>query len=283
MTNQLPVIRTDNPQGLPPMYAYRVGQGMVADLPLNPDHSPPKVVVLPRAGQSRKTTNGLTARADCMARWVAHGASIADAMRMAYRTKATGLALTRNANRVTSNPVWRRAVTEYTERVQAERKQASIPMRDFVTLRLAHEAQTAKTDAARVASLRLLGMTEGMFTTVHKRETTLDPKQLDQLKGKLEQRLRDLMARLGNHAVPVTGPEHGVMDAEILPPDPHASGEPLMRVGDPPTEPDTISGTRPPQNAGGTFPAEGPADDVAAGYSADFEGPLILQGGLKDS
>lgn len=295
---QLPIIHTDNPQGLPPVYAYRIGQGMVAPLPANPDHDPPKVVVLPKAGQARKTTNGLTARADAMARWVAHGASIADAMRMAYRSKKTGSALTAQAGRVARNPKWRAALALYVERIQEERRQATVGMRDFVTLRLAHEAQTAKTDAARVASLRLLGMTEGMFTTVHKRETTLDPKQLDQLKAKLDQRLRETLARLGGAAVPVHGPDPEAIEAEILPPEGYSSGDPLVASGSHATMPDTIVGTQSPHSPAplpglGPLPdgsplAVGPSPggshpaDIAAGYASDFDGPLILQGGLRE-
>lgn len=307
MTAQLPVIQTDTPHALPPMYAYRIGQGMVASLPMNPDHAPPRVVALPTPTGARRTVNGLTARADAMARWVAHGATLTDAMRMAYRSTATGLALTRSAARVARNPKWRSAVDQYAAKMAEERKQASIPVHDFVMLRLAHEAQTAKTDAARVASLRLLGMTEGMFTTVHKRETTLDPKQLDQLKAKLDQRLRDTLARLGNGVVPVRGTEPAAIEGEILPGEGYTPPDPLVATQEDPHEPNTMALERVPLSPGPIHPlspdpptplakqaplpsAEGPApsqaggsppEDPAAGYLDELSGPLILSGGWR--
>lgn len=275
------------PQSLPSSVVYTIGGAIVPDLPRYPDADMPEHVDIPDAPRGKATLhNGLTARADAMARWVAAGATLADAYRNAYSPPAskTPAAIQRSATLITCKPKWTVALQYYREERQAKQSQTSIPVADFVKGRLVLEAQHARQDSARIQALRLLGMTEGLFTTVHKTERTLDPAQLASLKDKLDQRLRSVLGRLGGTfhnasytALDASDPISSVSGQD----DPQMEVLPLLAAREPSSRPDTIPVTGSAEIEAPPISAEGPVIDIGAGYAADFEGPLFIAGGLR--
>lgn len=200
----LPVYAVAKPQALPIRVVYHLGGSLAAAqevAPIRPGIAPPtEVVVEPSMIDRRaiKKVNGLTPRQDAMARWVAHGATIADAYRLAYRPTRTEPRVTSNhAARVSVHPKFRNAVMVYENAIENESRQQSVSTQDFVKGRLVIEAQDAPQAQARLKALELLGKTEGMFLNVTKTETKMDEFQLETLKTKLEQRLSDVLTRLG--------------------------------------------------------------------------------------
>lgn len=226
-----------NPRRLPARVVYSLDGGLVPETVDSPDHASPVHADVTATGklQSRRT-NGLTVKADAMARWMAHGATASDAFRAAYKPHPTMAPhrVAHRANVIMNRPAFTVTLERHSERLEEEGRQTTFMMRDFVKARLVLEAQNARQDSARIQALKLLGQTEGMFTTVHRNERSVNPAELAELKAKLEQRLRATLARLGQSVGPMDGTEQAAIPAlETASPDPHPPGNPLCASGSP--------------------------------------------------
>lgn len=230
--DDLPVIHTKRPDLLPETVAYTIGGGLVPGTADSPDTPKPDLSDLEGLKLTTRLPNGLTVRADAMARWVAHGASLSDAFRAAYADRKNNPAVITNlANMKAKHPSFAPAVANYREKLRDNHSQNSISLVDFVKGRLVLEAQRAKSDAGRIAALRLLGQTESLFTTVHKTERTLDPVQLEGLKAKLDQRLKHALARLGGRPLSSGDTSIEPSGAVLGLPGPRSGGNPLSASG----------------------------------------------------
>jgi len=206
-------------------------------VPLDLDIPPAQISGERRAG--RILANGLTPRADAMARLVARGATLSDAYRAAYQSKPdlAPIQASQAANRICHKPEWRGAIDQYRREMEAKRAQAVVNMRDFVLGRLTMEAQTAGESSSRIRALELLGKTEALFTDVRRTERSINPKDLEALKTQLYQRLSTALGRynpalsLGigtaNSPPSATAEEKGSRE-------PHPPGSPLESERDPP-------------------------------------------------
>lgn len=302
-----PALNEDDCNGMPARMVYSPS-GIIPATITSPDHEPPvlvKVTVnLARGSRiATRTTNGLTARADVMARWAAHGASTSDAYRVAYSPAPTvsPVAITHRAHMIARLGQWRDALTMYREQLAEKRAQSLVSMADYVKGRLVLESQAATNDGARIQSLKLLGMTEGLFTSVQRVERTISPHDLQSLKAKLDQRVRDVLARVSG---PTLGPNPMATVPETPVDGPHTGGNPLIALGSPSPQKNTIPLVRSPILEGGTSPAEGPTSSAPGGLPlspidgssagntpvftpeegvfSEFDGPLILHGGWRE-
>lgn len=247
---------------LPDRVVYVTGGGLVPHIPSDPAVGHPVTVHTPMGRQRfGKLPNGLSPRADCMARLIARGVSGVDAMRAAYGAVGSPKRLADRASAIVTGEVFREEVTRYRQSAERERAQEAIGMRDFVLSRLTLEAQTAKQDAARIQALKLLGQSEAMWTTVQRTEKAIDPKDLQALKAQLEQRLRHALHRLvpgseaalsqglGTEDGPETGlpgphpgttilvpngshASHGYSNPQVPSPQIHTGGHREMEAGD---------------------------------------------------
>ena len=199
----------------------------------------PPVTISGEIRTGRTLANGLTPRADAMARLVARGATLSDAYRAAYQTKSdlTPEQATYAAYRITHKPVWSSAIGLYREEMERKRSQAVVNMRDFVLGRLTLEAQTAGESSSRIRALELLGKTEALFTDVRRTERSINPKDLEALKTQLYQRLSTALGRynpalslgMGTANSPPSAPAEEKGSRE-----PHPPGSPLESERDPP-------------------------------------------------
>lgn len=227
-------------EALPVSVVYTMGGTLLAHLPVDPDIPSPVHIGDIQAQGRKRLTNGLTPRADCMARLMARGVSGSDAYRAAYGDKGrTPHTIAARVNQIMGYATMATVVRDYRERMERERQQATVGMRDFVTGRLVHEAQTADNAPSRIRALELLGKTQAMFTDVKRTERAINPKDLDKLKGQLEQRLRSALSRLVPGLSHTSGtaisPESGGNEVPATPP----GGQPPYLQRDPRAEKDT--------------------------------------------
>lgn len=180
---------------LPNRVAYVIGGGLIPHMPADPE-TEAALLVQVTTPYSGKLPNGLSPRADCMARLIARGVSGADAYRASFGKPGTPRSVVARSWSITRAERFRRAVLGYREMLARERLQTSYGIRDFVLSRLTLEAQTAPETSSRIRALELLGKTEALFTTVTRHENVIDPASLNALKAQLEQRLRSALTRL---------------------------------------------------------------------------------------
>lgn len=237
-------------RALPASVVYTLGGRLLAHIPVDPD-IPAPILGSSSTGGQRRLANGLSPRADCMARLVARGVSGSDAYRAAYGEKGRDpRTIAARAVKIMGYPRMGTVCSDYRDRMEREQQQATVGMRDFVTGRLVHEAQTADNAPSRIRALELLGKTEAMFTDVRRTERAINPKDLEKLKNQLEQRLRAALVRLGSGLSHDTGTALGLVEMENGNPATPPGGEPPYLQRDPRTE---IYSNPPTQ--GPTFPA----------------------------
>lgn len=242
---------------------YLAGGTLMPRVPLDLDIPPPVISGETRTG--RTLANGLTPRADAMARLVARGATLSDAYRAAYQARPdiAPEQVTYAAHRITNKPVWRDAVGLYRRGMEEKRAQAVVNMRDFVLGRLTLEAQTAGESSSRIRALELLGKTEALFTDVRRTERSISPKDLEALKSQLYQRLSTAIGRfnpsLSLGMGTANGPPSAVEEEKGLR-EPHPPGSPLESERDPPQnfivtpgKPDLISQSHSQNQPGVSF------------------------------
>jgi hypothetical protein len=244
------IVAERHPDELPARVIYSLSKGGVVAVPgVDPDMPKPDFVVLPNTIKG-KLANGLTVRADAMARMVARGIQISDAFRTAYAVRygVNPRHVASRAHRVVALRHFCVAVDSYKRELREEGAQRVIPIKGFVMGRLVHEAQSAENDGARVRSLELLGKTEGMFTDV-KRVEHVDDRKIDELKQRLSERLSEITRRFG-----LQSPSQGE--------EPHHPSAPLIEHGSHPgkkhinpSESSELSGT-PGVSAGSIEPSE---------------------------
>lgn len=214
-----------SPDELPARVIYSLRRDALVPAPgLDPDMPTPEFKLV--AKQPGKLANGLTYRADAMARMVARGVPATEALRSIYPVRP-GLApkyVAERAFRITRSETFDRVLTGYREELREQGAQAIVSIRQFVMSRLVQEAQDAKADASRVRSLELLGKTEGMFTDV-KRVEHIQDGRIDELKQRLSARLEQIMTRFA----PMS-PSHGD-DIATIQPQPHPPSTPLISSG----------------------------------------------------
>lgn len=146
--------------------------------------------------KGNRAPNGLLPRTDAMARMMARGVQGTVAYRACFNASCEPRMASVKAWRIAGFPKFRAALDMYRERMEDMQRQHTIGMRDFVLGRLTHEAQRAPEAAARIKALDLLGKSEGMWTTVHRTEKALSPKDITELKAQLDHRLRHALSRL---------------------------------------------------------------------------------------
>lgn len=254
-TTQLPMLpvqyTTEGVKGkpLPDRVVYVTGGNLVPYIPADPA-IPPTVTATgkpPYIVRNGRLANGLSPKADCMARLMARGVSGVDALRAAYGVSGTPPRLATRASQVVMRPGMREAIANYRASAEREREQEAFGMRDFVLSRLTLEAQTAKQDTARIQALKLLGQSEAMWTSVQRTEKTIDQKDLQALKAQLEQRLRHAVQRLMPHQTmglsQGLGTGNGLETGQT---GPHPGISPLIEHEGPTTSGDTNPLTPPP-------------------------------------
>lgn len=245
-------------------------RGELRHIPMDTD-IPPMIARQGKGYGRRHLENGLTPKADAMARLVARGTTLSDAYRMAYGSKASPLAVTTGANQAAKANGFHAVVSQYREEMEGERRQDAVTTRDFVMSRLVEEAQTADNAPSRIRAVELLGKTEAMFTDVRRTEKTISAKDIQSLKMQLEQRLRTALTRLGPGLSLGLGTTDQVEGTETGELGTAPGGQPPFGLAGPPTSGDTISGTLspdlpPPISVG---PLSGP---VPGGISAETPG-----------
>ena len=206
-------------------------------LPFDLDIPPVQISGEIRTG--RTLANGLTPRADAMARLVARGATLSDAYRAAYQSKPDlpPMQATNAAYRITHKSTWGPAIDRYRAEMEGKRSQAVVNMRDFVLGRLTLEAQTAGESSSRIRALELLGKTEALFTDVRRTERSINPRDLEALKTQLYQRLSTALGRYNPSLSLGTGTANSPPSAtaeEKGSRDPDPPGSPLESERDPP-------------------------------------------------
>ena len=185
-----------------PNVVYVPEHGMVPHIPADPDIMAPVLVRAPgMTARHGRLPNGLTPRADCMARLVARGVGPSDAYRAAYAIEGHPLGVSQRANKIASTARYGDAVVQYRQRLEQWRAQNSVSVRSFVLGRLTIEAQRAPEASARIKALDLLGKSEGMWTTVHRTEKAINPKDLAALKDQLAQRLKQALEQYAPRAI----------------------------------------------------------------------------------
>ena len=278
---------------LPVDVVYVTGGTLVPRMPADMD-IPSAITVAMRNGKYTKLPNGLRPRSDAMARLMARGAQGTSAYRACYKATGKPIQDSRRAWAIAGSERFTRAVAEYREELERRQRQASIGMRDFVLGRLTVEAQTAPEAAARIKALDLLGKSEGMWTTVHRTEKAMSPKDITSLRDQLEQRLRSTLSRLSpsmaaalSHDTGSGRPSSGADETA----EPHPGDSPLISRGFPSKTVDTIPLTQSDQNTTPISPQEshqnvpgGPIlDNIMPGASepnATIEPPSSTKGPL---
>lgn len=217
--------------------------GMVPQVPVDLDMPAPVTVAATGSMRGHKLANGLTRKADAMARMVARGIAAVDAYRAVYGISTDPKGDTQRASRIACTGKFGAVVIDYRNRLLSDGRQNHIRMRDFVLGRLTLEAQTARESGSRIRALDLLGKSEGMWTTVHRTEKSMTPKDMKELKGQLEQRLRAALSKYspGLGLSMTEGPGHGPaahttgMDRpdQTDQSEPHQGISPLNAKGDP--------------------------------------------------
>lgn len=262
---------------VPANIVYTSGGGLIPGLPADPDLAQALTVTTVRHMRNARLPNGLTRRADIMARLQARGASLSASYRAAYSSQQPDpIKVAAAAQRVARLPSYRAQVDNYRAVLEYEARQQVVGIEDFVKSRLVSEAQTARNDGARIRALELLGKTEGMFVDIKRTEKALSPKDLGTLKNELNQRLKDSLLRIAPQLAALQGLSHtagtDIPSGEILEPETHPGHTPLVEYWDPPTKKDTIPPTGSPvlEHTGtpldGTHP-ERPRVGVSDGFS----------------
>jgi len=220
-------------------------------LPADPDLPKALSVTTVKWTKNHKLANGLTKRADVMARLMARGASGSAAYRAAYGHTGDPIRVAHCAARIIRAARFRVAVDTYRAVLENEARQTAIGVQDFVKSRLVHEAQSARNDGARIRALELLGKTEGMFVDVKRTEKTIDQASLNKAKAELNQRLKDTLRRMAPalflqlqadqaSASHDTGTDSDNPPPEIQETEPHPGRTPLSATGPIPSYVDTI-------------------------------------------
>lgn len=187
-------------QAVPANIIYTSGNHLLPALPDDPDLARALTVRTTwKQGDRGKCPNGLTRRADVMARLMARGAGGTSAYRAAYNASGDLLRVNSRAERITRHPAFWPAVNRYRDVLSWEAKQQEVKTKDLVMSILVREAQHGDKSASRIKAAELLGKTEGMFVTVSRSEKTLAPSDLKSLKTQLEQRLMQALGRLNPH------------------------------------------------------------------------------------
>lgn len=208
-----------------------------------------------------------------MARLMARGLGGVAAYRVAFGRSYEPIRASSKAWRIAGTQRFKVAMGAYRTILERESRQRAVGMRDFVLGRLTIEAQTAPESAARIKALDLLGKTEGMFTTVHRTEKTMDAVQLQAMKAELYQRIRATLGHAGR-AMPATlSHDTGRESGTPLPQETHPRGIPLITSGSHPEPGDTIP---PVQSATFTeVPPSSPEGPVGQGPTPlSFRGPV---------
>lgn len=258
---QLPTIGKVAGSRMPANVVYTIGGGLMPSLPADPDLPKALSVTTARLTKNHRLANGLTKRADVMARLMARGASANAAYRAAYGHQGDPVAVASCAVRITRSARFNSAVINYRAVLENEARQTAVGVQDFVKSRLVHEAQSARNDGARIRALELLGKTEGMFVDVKRTEKTIDQASLNKAKAELNQRLKDTLKRMApalflqlqaeqagsSHD---TGTDSGNPPPEIQETEPHPGRTPLSATGPIPSSVDTI----PPEGYGISTP-----------------------------
>lgn len=273
------------PQTLPANVVYTVNGGLMPDIPPSPDMLPQCPIDWHTPAQHIRRVYGLSPRADAMARFVAHGVTLSDSYRAAYRANALPLTISRRANSIATSDRFKASVHWYSSALDRIATQRTVNMVDYVKSRLVLESQHADVSGSRIRALELLGKTESMFIDVKRTERVLDATQVASLKVQLEQRLRTVLARLGSGPSrdPGTEADHegGI---ESLDSGPHAVLSPLSTHEGPPNRiyANPLKHTPdypPPGLPSGKHPPVGSPSEIEAGD--EFSGPLVLGGGLS--
>lgn len=216
---------------------YLPGGVLMPKVPLDLDIPPVQISGEIRTG--RTLANGLTPKADAMARLVARGATLSDAYRAAYQARPdkTPYAVAKAAYSLTRAEAWEPVMQGYRRGMEEKRSQSVVNMRDFVLGRLTLEAQTAGESSSRIRALELLGKTEALFTDVRRTERSINPKDLEALKSQLYQRLSTALGRVSPSLSLGMGTANGSPSAtaeEKGSREPHPPGSPLESERDPP-------------------------------------------------
>lgn len=235
---------------LPASVVYVTGGTLVPSMLPDPDLPPPVTVAMPPGTHRGKLPNGLTAKADAMARLMARNVAGTDAYRACFKASGEPIRDAQRAWQISRHERFKYAVREYRAELEREQRQAVIEMQDFVKGRLVHEAQTADQAPARIRALELLGKTEGMFVDIKRTERAINPNDLRNLKDQLEQRLRRALLQINpkllTEAVPDGGTDQSPTGDESGLPGPDRPSAPLFSNGSHPATGDSNSPTRSP-------------------------------------
>ena len=215
-----------SPKLLPARVVYTMDGELIAAPSSDPDLPPPVYATVPTLRGLTRLENGLSPRADIMARYVARNEPISDAFRAAYDAGhlSPSLVAFRSA-RVSRVQQFDNAVASYRVEMEREQKQTVVSMRNFVTGTLVKEAQSADVASARIRAAELLGKTQGMFVDV-KRVETFTSSDVSKMKAQLNQRLSELLATFA----PRLSPSHGD-NPDTPSSDPTAPVAPLLDRG----------------------------------------------------
>lgn len=274
---------------MPPVHVlYQPNGTMLPRLPIDPDKAKAEIIAMPQVRHKHRLPNGLPPRVDLMARLMARGIGPSDAYRCAY-SKPANYNPTHAAHHVKAiqkrHEKFSSVLGDYRQEWQERREQHGQTVRDFVMTRLTYEAQTAPESSSRIKALDLLGKSQAMWTTVHKVEKSIAPKDLQVLKTQLEQRFRAAIGRLSATDIPQT-------EGQTAGPDPHRTTAPLLAHGTPPPEGNTIPPAQFPESPDGTqipvpsgnimsTPLASDSNNISSGREledadlGDFSGPLV--------
>ncbi len=134
----------------------------------------------------------LTAKQEQFALSIAEGTTQADAYRQAY--DASGMkdgTVWSEAARLMRRPHVTARVAELRAEAEAVRQGLLLSREEAILARLEHEALTAKTDAARIRALELLGRNVGMFVE------RVEVEQVERSVEVIERDIRQRLHRLG--------------------------------------------------------------------------------------
>lgn len=156
--------------------------------------SPPNRAQRKRSAPIHRTHSGqlLTEKQEAFAQLIAEGRSKSAAYRQAYNAEKMGeQAVSHAAWELTRNPKVAERIQELVM-LRREENSARLESRnEFVLRHLTELAQTAKSEAARIRALQLLGMTVGLF------KGSDEDQRKPSIAG-LEQRLQTLLKAAGN-------------------------------------------------------------------------------------
>lgn len=228
-----PVIVSGTPETLPARVVYTLDGNLVSAMPGDLDLPPPEYVTVPyRKG---RLPNGLTQRADAMARMMARGLEASNAFRDAYNERQSNpRRVATRAMHVMRHPCFESVRGRYVWEMRKEQAQRIIPMKTYVIGKLVDESQMAEQASARIRALELLGKSVSLFTDVRRVETFTSD-DVSKLKEQLFQRLTDVAQRM--RMTPSQGDNAVSSLAE-----PTGYGLPVVAAG--PIQPEPITNTK---------------------------------------